>query len=60
MDCWIRQRLPCQESWRVEDETEKSIIRSFVQVPQLSGLLDDGRHQHFGQDLIAGKLGVKG
>ena len=33
------------------------IVCALVQIAQLLGLLHNGRHQHLGQNLVAGKLG---
>ena len=35
----------------------ESIVGALVQIAQLLGLLHNGRHQHLGQNLVAGKLG---
>ncbi len=35
----------------------KSVVCALIQIAQLLGLLHNGRHQHLGQNLVAGKLG---
>ena len=42
----------------IQERSESgSVVGALIQVAQLLGLLHHGGHQHFGQDLVAGKLG---